>query len=352
MISADGAIKVADFGIAKLIGPGTSSSGLVVGTPSYMSPEQVLSRPVDARSDLFSVGCTLYEVLTGEKAFPGDTATAVMYKIVHEAPARPAGLRPGIDPGLEQVVLKALANDPDDRFSTCRDMAKALEDCVAGYRGERAGSSPAIVVPVVQPVGPSVRGGDGDRVAERRQSVRPRKTWAANSVVGLAVALGIVVLIGAAGILARRPVPTQPPGRRSASAVEIAAEPAASAPVVTPPPAAEATKAETKISRHEAPPRAQAPVVSRSAAPLKAAAPAVTPLSTPSPRPAAAPDSVETFEALMLRGDVAFQQSAYDTALASYLKANRLKPGDPAVRRKLKVVLTLLGRPAEALNYR
>ena len=150
MITFDGAIKLADFGVSKLIGPAASSSGVVVGTPSYMAPEQVLGRAVDGRSDLFALGCVLYEVVTGEKAYSGDSATAVMYKIVHQAPIPPASLRPGMDTGLEKVVLKALSNDPDDRFADCKEMSKALEDCLARctVQASRIVELPSVVPPV------------------------------------------------------------------------------------------------------------------------------------------------------------------------------------------------------------
>jgi serine/threonine protein kinase len=230
MINCDGAIKLADFGIAKLIGPGTTSSGLIVGTPSYMSPEQVLSRQVDARSDLFSVGCTLYEVLTGEKAYPGETATAVMYRIVHESPVRPASLRPGIDPRLEEVVLRALANDPDDRFPTCRDMVKALEDCLA----RPAASTPASHLrgdfsPSVRSArtSPFLSKGFNARSVAKRS--RRGKALSARSIAGLGASLVIVVLILVAG-LARRRAHVKPLGRLPDRTAEVHYSPAVPAP--------------------------------------------------------------------------------------------------------------------------
>ena len=91
MISTNGVVKLTDFGIAKLAGGGTTTRGLIVGTPSYMSPEQAVGKPLDGRSDIFSLGSILYELLTGEKAFPGQNVTTVMYKIVHESRCHRSG---------------------------------------------------------------------------------------------------------------------------------------------------------------------------------------------------------------------------------------------------------------------
>ena len=158
MITNKGLVKLTDFGIAKLAGGGVTSTGLVVGTPSYMSPEQALGRPLDGRSDIFSLGSILYEMMTGEMAFPGQNVTTVMYKIVHETPTPLAALQPGLDPAVEAVVLKALAKSPDQRFQTCSEFAAALE-----YNISQAGAAiprTAVVyappsAPAVAPVAPS-----------------------------------------------------------------------------------------------------------------------------------------------------------------------------------------------------
>src|SRR6202049_3956159 len=137
MLTADDTVKVTDFGTAKILQFGTvQQSTHVMGTPSYMSPEQVKGRPVDGRSDIFSLGVLLYEILTGEKPFPGQSITTVIYKIVNEEPIPPRTLDPSIHPGISAVVMRALEKEPERRYQSCREM---LED-LRNYRSLAAGS--------------------------------------------------------------------------------------------------------------------------------------------------------------------------------------------------------------------
>lgn len=132
MLTADDIVKVTDFGTAKILQMGTvQQTTHVMGTPSYMSPEQVKGKPIDGRTDIFSLGVVLYEMLTGEKPFPGQSITTVIYKIVNEEPIPPRQLNPSIHPGLNEIVLRALAKEPDERYQSCREM---LED-LRNYRG-------------------------------------------------------------------------------------------------------------------------------------------------------------------------------------------------------------------------
>src|SRR5947209_155305 len=126
MISADNAVKITDFGIARA-GEAMTITGQVVGTPNYMSPEQVVGNQLDGRSDLFSVSVMLYEMITGERPFEGQSITSIMYKIVHETPVPPRKLDSSIHPGLSYVIEKALQKSPDARFQTGAELTKALE---------------------------------------------------------------------------------------------------------------------------------------------------------------------------------------------------------------------------------
>jgi serine/threonine protein kinase len=129
MLTADDTVKVTDFGTAKILQFGSvQQTAHVMGTPSYMSPEQVKGRPVDGRSDIFSLGVMLYEMLTGEKPFPGQSITTVIYKIVNEDPVPPRQINPSIHPGLNDIVLRALAKEPELRYQSCREMLEDLRN--------------------------------------------------------------------------------------------------------------------------------------------------------------------------------------------------------------------------------
>src|SRR5271170_1735832 len=139
MLTADDTVKVTDFGTAKILQFGTvAQTAHVMGTPSYMSPEQVKGRAVDGRSDIFSLGVMLYEMVTGEKPFPGQNITTVIYKIVNEDPIPPRQLDPSIHPGISAVVMRALSKEPETRYQSCREM---LED-LRNYRSVAPGGSP------------------------------------------------------------------------------------------------------------------------------------------------------------------------------------------------------------------
>ncbi len=121
-------VKLTDFGTAKILERGGTQSGQIVGTPSYMSPEQVKGRPVDGRADVFALAVILYELLTGERPFPGKNVTTVIYKIVHEEPLAPIQLDSSIHPGLNAVILRGLAKDAGDRYASCGDFLNALRN--------------------------------------------------------------------------------------------------------------------------------------------------------------------------------------------------------------------------------
>src|SRR5215467_15200713 len=136
MISGDGTTKITDFGIAKITASDHfTMTGSIVGTPHYMSPEQVQGQQVDGRSDQFSLAVIAYEMLTGEKPYTGEHLTTVVYKIVAEEPAAPPRLNPTLAGAIDSVLRKGLAKKPEARFATCQEFAAALENACHATHG-------------------------------------------------------------------------------------------------------------------------------------------------------------------------------------------------------------------------
>jgi serine/threonine-protein kinase len=118
--------KITDFGVAKLGAAELTTTGQMLGTPAFMPPEQFTGAPIDGRSDLFSLGVILYWMATGEYAFPGETVTAVSYKVVHTEPIPPRKLNPAVPTAFDQIIMRCLAKAPSDRYPTGDDLARDL----------------------------------------------------------------------------------------------------------------------------------------------------------------------------------------------------------------------------------
>ena len=146
MILPDGTVKIMDFGIAKA-GASLTHTGEVLGTPNYMSPEQVKGKELDGRTDLFSTGVILYEMVTGERPFNGQNVTTIIYKIIHETPPAPRELDVTIHPGLSAIISKCLSKDPEDRYQSGSDLAMALKS----YKIVSAPEPQATIAPMVSP---------------------------------------------------------------------------------------------------------------------------------------------------------------------------------------------------------
>jgi hypothetical protein len=136
-IAADGSVKIMDFGIARLQSADVSGSGAIVGTPSYMAPEQITNGPITPVTDVFAVGCLLYELLSYHKPFEGETVHGVLYQVLTTDPKSLRTLAPPIPSALERVVMKALTKVPEDRYETARHMQSAL----VGIRAALSGAS-------------------------------------------------------------------------------------------------------------------------------------------------------------------------------------------------------------------
>lgn len=218
MITANGTVKIMDFGIAKA-GGSMTSTGQVLGTPNYMSPEQVKGRPLDGRSDLFSFGVILYEMLTGEKPFTGQNVTTIIYKIVNEHPIAPRDLDVTVHPGLSAIVTRVLAKSPEDRYQSGAELVRDLENYktasapLPAVSKKTSGTSPAAAAPafahektLVLPV--KVVNSDGSAVRAARTAPEPARTPVAVRPPALAsrppqknvliAAAVVIVLLGSA----------------------------------------------------------------------------------------------------------------------------------------------------------
>lgn len=140
MLTPDGSVKVMDFGIARALADAHSTvtqTNTVVGTAQYLSPEQARGEVVDTRSDLYSAGCLLYEMLTGKPPFTGDSAVSVAYQHVSEVPARPSSVTADIPDNIDRVVLKALSKTREDRYQSA---AEFRADLLSAVRGQAVGA--------------------------------------------------------------------------------------------------------------------------------------------------------------------------------------------------------------------
>jgi serine/threonine protein kinase len=212
MLTADDTVKVTDFGTAKILQFGTvQQTTHVMGTPSYMSPEQVKGRPVDGRSDIFSLGVLLYEILTGEKPFPGQSITTVIYKIVNEEPIPPRTLNPSIHQGLSDIVMRALAKEPEVRYQSCRELLEDLRNYRALTPADRSPDATLISPRTSSPFPLGIAGGGPSATPAGDPNVTPTIRSLQN----------------------RGTNPTQTPVIRRTGPIALVAEPKKSSPALT-----------------------------------------------------------------------------------------------------------------------
>ncbi len=219
LLSEDGEVKITDFGIAKLASLDVTQTGVALGTPSYMSPEQIRSQTLDGRSDQFSLGVLLYQMLTGRLPFAGANAHAVLYKILHDEPERPGTLNAALPPSVDTVLAKALAKEPSGRYATCGELAQDLATALATL-------APTMIT--------------GTVTAPFESAPRPARSVLPRALGCLAV-LGVLVAVGFFAMMSsldeRSPARPSPP-RSSPAPGSPAPSPAAPTPAIAEPPAA------------------------------------------------------------------------------------------------------------------
>lgn len=203
MLTPEGVVKVMDFGIARAVSDTSATmtqTAAVIGTAQYLSPEQARGETVDARSDIYSAGCLLYELLTGRPPFQGDSPVSVAYQHVREAPVPPSHLDAVITPAMDNIVLKALAKDPADRYQSAHEMRSDIGRLLGGQEVHAKPVQATVAVPVVP------GGTDSTRVmaAERPVVAEPegeehdpkRRTRLVAFLVALAVvAVGVGIFL-------------------------------------------------------------------------------------------------------------------------------------------------------------
>ncbi len=168
MVTPRGVVKVMDFGIARAMQSGVTSmtqTGMVVGTPQYLSPEQALGKSVDARSDLYSVGCLLFELLTGRLPFESESALGMAYQHVQETPPAPSSFNAAVPPGVDALVARALRKDPAHRFPDADAMRLECERVAGG------GAPTPLIVSEGPRVGPGVGGSGANAVFPQAQGM-------------------------------------------------------------------------------------------------------------------------------------------------------------------------------------
>jgi len=290
MIAGDGTAKITDFGIAKITASEQfTMTGSIVGTPHYMSPEQVQGQPVDGRSDQFSLAVIAFEMLTGEKPYTGEHLTTVVYKIVAEEPPAPHRINSSLGGAIETVLRKGLSKRPDGRYANCQGFIEALEKACADTKGwqslPRGGSlnAPTVADKVLEPVvlPPSRRSrraevtGGGTATTERTRKQKSGFLPFLAAILMAAALLAIVAWEVKPGWLGINNPPEQP-----GNPVEAQKPP--QAPVVTPPTEIAAAPAETKPSAMP-PPAAEKP--SPLEAPMKPAPKTAARTEPPARRP-------------------------------------------------------------------
>jgi eukaryotic-like serine/threonine-protein kinase len=194
IVAEDGRVKVTDFGIALAGASDMTETGSIMGTAQYLSPEQAQGHPVDARSDLYSIGIVLYELLTGAVPFDADSPVTIALKQVSEVPVPPGQLNPAVPPALDSVVMRALQKDPAARFQSAEEFLAALEQARLGF-------------PAAPPPAPVLEEDDG---------------WRRATIIALVLLALAAIALGAWLLLRgdKEPVPNVV-GKTSASAAQV-----------------------------------------------------------------------------------------------------------------------------------
>ncbi len=286
MLTLDGRVKIADFGIARIEMSSMTQAGTMLGTPSYMSPEQFMGQMVDARTDVYAAGVVLYQMLTGERPFDGGL-TALMHKVLNTEPPAPSQLAVTAPRGLDAVVRRAMAKRPDDRYPSAAAFAAAIRGALAASPAQPQGEPEMTLVrvPQARPTqAPSRPVAPADAASS---SMAEAASASGRSRAPLLIGIGVVgvLALGAGGwfVLGRSPPASGPPQVSPVSGGPTSAVPAQ--PVVQTPPMQSTSPGAATQDAPVAAPSAPLPLAASSP---QAAAP-VTSSPAASPPDAASP---------------------------------------------------------------
>ena len=181
MITPEGRAKIADFGIARMRSSETrTQTGVIMGSPKYISPEQVVGKRADHRSDIFSLGIILYECLTGATPFNGEGLSALMYQITNHDPAPPSSANPQVPVMLDYIIAKVLAKSPEARYQSAADFANDLRECKSQLETGQAGAAPVLAttrpIPLASQAAAAPSGQDPEREPDEEISTAPSPT--------------------------------------------------------------------------------------------------------------------------------------------------------------------------------
>jgi len=199
MITPQGTVKVMDFGIARAVSDSAAtmtSTAAVIGTAQYLSPEQARGESVDARSDVYSMGCLLYELVTGAPPFSGDSPVAVAYQHVREDPRLPSSINPEVPPELDAILLKAMSKNPANRYQSAAEMRNDLLRALAGQRVEATpvmGDAEKTTILAATPAGYGGRYGQDDGWDDEDEAARRRR----RKIIAIVAVLAVLLLGGA-----------------------------------------------------------------------------------------------------------------------------------------------------------
>jgi eukaryotic-like serine/threonine-protein kinase len=242
MVTKEGAIKVTDFGIARLESSTLTQAGMALGTPSYMSPEQFMGQTVDARSDIYSAGVVLYQLLTGEKPFTG-AVTTIMHRALNSMPDRPSVLNVQVPAAFDDVIAKSMAKRPEGRYQTAQEFA---DDLIAVANGKPSRPAPSSAIDdddatiVASPAPPLPRTPLQDAEATRvvpppaqRESPQPESPGKSRTAV---IAAAAALLLAVAGVVGWQ-LSTRIPARIPEPSATVTPLPEPPKPVAAIPPA-------------------------------------------------------------------------------------------------------------------